>query len=180
MPKSYQPGERNPRYGKNHQLTENRYAWVMCEDGKYMILVGNDEGHGQDVILFSPRPGKMPDLSVALTNLTVPELDAVEELFKTALEWARPVVERRDKEAQDAWDAGDDSFTRNYRGLPTVVYRKRPESQHSEGLHERPEGVPEGDGGEPGESGGVRGTGSELAEPDEVNGSSEDHCTQDD
>jgi hypothetical protein len=131
MPKSYQPGQRQKKYGTNHQLSESRYAWVTCEDGKYMILVGNDEGSGSDVVLFIPRAGRIPDVSISLTNMTEPELNAVEQLFRTALAWARPVVERRDKEAQDAWDAGDDSHTRNYRGLPTVVYRKRPEREHS-------------------------------------------------
>ena len=173
MPESYQPGARQPKFGKNHQVTESRYAWVITESGKFLILVGNDEGSGEDVVLYGPRPGRISDISISLTNLTEAELDALETLFKTAFEWARPVVMRRDKEAQDAWDAGDDSYTRNYRGLPTVVYRKRPSLEYSEGLRERPEGVLEGDGGSGG-SVGVRGTGSELVEPDSEGSVSED------
>lgn len=140
-----------------------------------MILVGDDSGSGSDVILFHPRPGRVPDVALNLSNLTAEELDAVEELLTTALKWARPVVERRDKEAKDAWDAGDDSYSRNYRSVPQLVFRKRPEWEHGEGLHERPEGVSEGGGRERSDSqGGVRGAGNELAEPDSEPLESED------
>ena len=174
MPNSYQPGQRQRKYGQNHKITENRYAWVQCEAGKFLILVGNDEGHGQDVVIYHPKPGKQPDLSIKLTDLTIPELEALRDLFVTALDWARPVVERRDKEAEDAWNAGDDSHTRNYRPLPTVVYRKRPVAQHGEELLVGSEGVPEGGGERWSDNpGGVRGAGDELAEPQSDAGQSE-------
>ena len=97
MPESYQPGQRQKQFGKNHQITEDRYAWIQCELGKFLILVGQDNGHGQDVVLYHPKPGKMPDVSLALTNLTIEELDELQLMFTTAFEWARPVVEIRDK-----------------------------------------------------------------------------------
>jgi integrase len=146
MPKSYQPGSRKSVYGQNHKLSENRYAWIISEAGKFLILVGKDEGSGSDVVVYHPKPGSQPDVRINLTNLTGPELSALEELFRTAFEWAKPVVERRDREADDAWNRGDDSFSRNYRPLPTVVYRKRPEPQHSESVRLGPEGVSEGGG----------------------------------
>lgn len=175
MPESYKPGSRRKAFGQNHQFAENRYAWVTVDIGKFLILVGNDSGSGSDVVLFHPRPGRMTDVSLSLSNLTMEELDAMEELFKTAFDWARPVVERRDKEAQDAWESGDDSYSRNYRAVPQLVFRKRPEWEHGESLHERPAGVPEGGGGGGGDSqGGVRGAGDELAEPHEDDLESED------
>lgn len=176
MPESYQPGARKAVYGQNHRITENRYAWVTCEAGKFLILVGDDEGHGSDVVLYHPRPGKQPDVAIKLSSLTMPELEALREIFVTAFEWAKPVVERRDKEAEDAWNQGDDTHTRNYRPLPTVVYRKVPVTEHGQSIHERPERIPEGSRRErDGDSGGVRGAGDELAEPD-----SQQPVTQDD
>lgn len=181
MPETYQPGQRRKVFGDNHRITENRYAWVISETGKWMILVGADMGHGTDVVLFNPRPGKVTDVTINLTNLTRPELDALRELFNTAFEWAETVVDQRDKEAQDAWDQGDDSHTRNYRPLPTVVYRKRPEREHSSGVRQRPDAVLEGGVGErPDHPGGVRGAGDELAEPHSEPGQSEDDGTSTD
>jgi len=106
--------------------------------------------------------------------MTAEELNAIEELISTAIAWARPVVELRDKEAKDAQEAGDDSYSRLYRAVPSVVYRKRPGYEHDPSLLGRPEGVSEGDGGDLGEDGGIRGTGDGMAEPDEGGSSAED------
>ena len=176
MPESYKPGSRKPKYGVNPQISKDRYAWVQCEAGKFVIIVGEDNGHGPDVVLYHPRPGKILDVSIKLANLTLEELTALRELFNTAFDWAEPVVKQRDKEAQDAWEAGDDSHSRNYRPVPTVVYRKRPVGEHDEGVRERPESLPEGGiAGRDGDSGGVRGAGDDLVEPDP-----EDHGSEDD
>lgn len=148
MPKSYQPGQRTPQYGANYKITENRYAWVRCEAGNFIILYGDDNGSGSDVVFYNPRPGKVSDFALNLSNLTIEELSALKELLDTAFKWAEPVVNQRDKEAQDAWENGDDSHSRNYRPLPTVVYRKEPKREHDESVRERPEGVPEGDSGD--------------------------------
>lgn len=178
MPETYDPGQRKRKYGQNHQITEDRAAWVICESGKFVILVGPDEGSGSDVVIHHPRPGKIPDTSIHLANLTEQELDALEELFKSAFAWARPVVRQRDKEAKDAWEKGDDSYVRIYRAVPTVVYRKRPEPEYSEGVPERPEGVPASGGREqPDFAGGIRGARYELAQLDEAAGFPEDNGT---
>lgn len=179
MPEHYKPGQRHPQFGQNYRLSESRYAWVQVESGKFLILVGEDLGSGTDVTLFHPKPGKQPNVSINLTNLTLPELDALKDIFDSAFEWARPVVERRDKEAQDAWDSGDDSHSRNYRPIPQLVYRKRPGGEHGQGVQQRPEGVSEGSGrGGSDHVGGVRGAGDELAEPDSQHGGSEDDGSQ--
>lgn len=176
MPESYNPGERKARFGVNHQLSEDRYAWITCEAGKFLILVGEDKGSGPDVVIHHPRPGKMPDLAIKLSILTEAELDALEELFMSAFAWARPVVKQRDKEAADAWERGDDSYTRSYRQLPTVVYRKRALAEYRESVSERPDGVPESGRGEREDSsGGVRGVSLGLAQFDEVQHFPEDN-----
>lgn len=174
MPENYQPGARKKVYGQNHKFSDERYAWITVETGKYVILVGKDEGHGSDVVLHMPRPGKIPDLAIPLTNLTIQELDELQAMFNTAFEWARPVVQQRDKEAEDAWNEGDDSHSRNYRPLPTVVYRKRPVGEHGESVRERPEGVPAGGRGGHGFLTRVRGAGAGVAEHDPSEGSAPD------
>src|SRR6478609_4641970 len=165
MPKSYQPGQRNPRYNSNRQYGDDRYAWVYTENSKWVILVGNEKApSGPDVVLFHPTAGRLPDISINLTNMTAEELDAIRELLTTALDWAQPVVELRDKEAQDAQEQGDDSFSRLYRAVPTVVYRKRPQYEHDPSILGGPEDVPESDGDGAGGGGRVRGAGDGLAE----------------
>ena len=169
MPESYKPGERKARFGVNHQMTDDRYAWITCEAGKFLILVGEDKGSGSDVVIHHPRPGKMPDLAIKLSILTEPELDALEELFMSAFAWARPVVKQRDKEAADAYEQGDDSYSRSYRALPTVVYRKRAVAEYREGIQDRPDGVSErGRGTREDHPGGIRGARPILVELDEV------------
>lgn len=184
MPKSYQPGHRRSDLGQNMsaegptRYSESRYAWVRTEAGQFVILVGNQSNEaGHDVVLYHPRPGRQRPLTISLTSLTEQELDAMEDLFKSAFEWARPVVQQRDKEANDAWSSGDDSVPRNYRPVPQLVYRKRPELQHGEELLQRPEDVPGGDRGAVDRDGGVRGAGDELAQPDSGEGAAEDDGT---
>jgi hypothetical protein len=176
MPESYQPGQRKRQYGENHKIAETRAAWVNTEATKAVILLGEDKGSGPDVVLFLPRPGRIPDVAINLTNLTEPELTALSDLFEAAFIWARPVVRQRDKEADDAWQNGDDSYSRSYRPLPTVVYRKRPEYEHGESVRERLEGVPEGSGGERADlARGIRGPSFLVAELDEAKGFPEDN-----
>lgn len=170
MPESYQPGRRGPNKNKyDGKISANRFAWVVMANLNYTILVGDEDATevGTDVVLFRPMPGRVPSHSLNLTNLTEPELDALEQLFKDAFEWARPVVQRRDKEARDAWDQGDDSHVRNYRAAPTVVYRKRPVSQHGEGVFDGSEGVPSSGRSDGDLDDGVPGTSPGMAEPDE-------------
>lgn len=177
MPEAYKPGQRQRQYGQNHQISEDRYAWVVTDAGKFLILVGTEGESGSDVVLFAPRPGKILDFAINLTNLTEPELNALEELFKTAFDWARPVVVQRDKEAENAWNDGDDSYTRSYRSLPTVVYRKRPGPEHGKSVRERLESLSDLSRGT-GDEGGVRGAGAELVEPDSQRSQSSDDGTE--
>lgn len=171
MPKNYNLGKRNAGLKR---FTEGRYAWCKVVFGEFIILVGDESGEStEDVVLFHPRPSTIPNVTLPLTNLTEEELDAFESIVTSAIAWARPVVKKRDTEAQDAWNNGDDSNPRNYRPVPQLVYRKRPQSEHSEGVHERPEGVREG-GGRTSQDDGVRGAGDELAQSGEAESKPED------
>lgn len=180
MPKTYEPGDRGKRYTREPgKYSEIRYAWASTEIGKFIILVGDQSREtGDDVVLYIPRAGKLPDLTLSLTHCTEQELEAVKDIIDSAFEWARPIVQLRDKEAQDAWNKGDDSFARNYRPVPQLVYRKRPNAEHSLGVHERSTRVPEGDRRATDSDGGVRGIGDELAEPDSSEDGSKDNGTQ--
>lgn len=164
--------------GRDTKFSENRAAWIRIETGTYVIILGDDIGEGSDVVFYIPPAlgRKFGAVSINLTSLTSEELVALRELFNTALDWAEPVVAQRDKEARIAWENGDDSHARNYRALPTVVYRKRPFGEHGESLLERPQGVPEGSGGRGGDSAArVRGAGSGVAEHGALSQESEDN-----
>jgi hypothetical protein len=72
--------------------------------------------------VMGPR-GSMVGLD--LTNLTHEELVAFREFWSIAFSIAEPIVLIRDKEAQDAFSRGDDSFTRVHRAVPRLVVRAR-------------------------------------------------------
>lgn len=180
MPQSYQPGHRRkdlkkPASAGSEQYSDTRYAWARTHVGQFVILVGDESNEtGPDVILYIPRPGKMPDVTIALSSLTEQELDALETLVTEAFKWARPVVQKRDQEAQRAWNEGDDSFTRNYRPVPQLVFRKRPGEEHGQELQQRPESIPDSSRRDSDSDGGVRGTSDELVEPHERSSNAQD------
>ena len=181
MPESYQPGPKR-NYRNSGVYSENRYAWTQVLVGQVIILVGNEESPepGSDVVLFIPRAGRRPDLSFNLTSLTEQELDALHDLFDAAFEWARPISRARDKRAEDANAAGDDSFTRNYRPIPQLVFRKRPSGEYSEGLRQRPSDISRGiwPGDNPTEP--VRDGSDAVAESDQKSGGSQDNSSSPD
>jgi hypothetical protein len=112
-------------------------------------------------------------ISLNLTSLTEPELDAMRTIINLAFDLALPVVRDRDKVAKDAQKAGDDSFARVYRQIPVLVIREGKVITYGEGVHDGSADVPEGaelgpdgagdpDGERPG--GGVRGAGISVAD----------------
>lgn len=172
--RSYRPGVRNVDLEKRTRdglMSESRWAWVRVVTGQFVILV-EDSKIGRTIRLYHPTRGRPVDWN--LTALTEEELLKLKELFDSAFEWALPEVQRRDKEAADAFAKGDDSHARIYRQAPQLVYRKRPEQEHGEGVQQRPSGVPQGDSGGVDLDGGVRGLGDGLAEYDSGEGGSQD------
>lgn len=180
--RSYKPGHRNGKdYSKNlGQLSRSRWAWVKIYFGQFVIWAdyrkdeeGNETDEVLDIKLLVPVPNRQP-LAWNLTASTEEELVAFKHLVDTAIEWALPIARQRDKEAADALDAGDDSHSRIYRQVPQLVYRKGPESQYGQGVHNRPEdadAVPSGDGDL---DGGLRVPGADVAERDASDGKPED------
>ena len=148
--RSYKVGHRRgaSTVGKpKDRLSRSRWAWVTVYFGQLVIWAEykkNEEGEEtdelQDLKLLEPIQNR-PSVTWNLTSCTEEELVALKELIDTAFEWALPIVRERDKEAQDAFENGDDSHGRIYRQVPKLVYRTGPESQHGEG-------VQHGDGGE--------------------------------
>lgn len=183
----YKPGK-TPGYMDNptRRKPEHRAAWVQTEPSHVTILLGNqhelpDEerfDYGRDVVLEFPRPGRIPNMYVNLTNMTEEELLAYKKLLETAIEWALPVVQRRDQEAQDAVEQGDDSVGRIYRPLPQLVFRQRKVGEHYESVPIRSQGISPSGGRVFHTDGGVRGAGDELAEHDSDESSSEDDATK--
>lgn len=181
--RSYKLGARNTDFGAKNlrgQLSKNRWAWVRVYFGVFIIWAdyrndaeGNQTDEVIDLKLMHPIPGRAP-LSWNLTALTEDELISMKHLFDTAFEWALPVVRQRDKEAQDAFAEGDDSHSRIYRQVPQLVYRSRPEWEHSEGVQH---GSEDADGVSlPGlyRGGGLRHDGSDVAESDQDDSFPED------
>jgi hypothetical protein len=77
-------------------------------------------------------PGKK--VLIDLSFMTHEELVAARTFWNMAFDLAEPVVLLRDKEAQDAFDSGDDSFHRLHRPVPKLVVRPGAQRAHSEVL----------------------------------------------
>jgi len=177
----FKPGQREKRYISG-RVDDSKAAFTDTYMGRYFIIIGNkteeqDAGQpGDDVVLCFPKKSYRRNTgpAISLTNLTYLELQTLRKLFDLAFEWAEPIVQERDRVAQDAFDQGDDSFERLYRRVPNLVIRKRPKRENSDGVRERPESLPQGSGGGEDSDGGVRGTSLGLAESDESKGSTQD------
>lgn len=155
----YRPGHRNsPQLRGDGKMSEERYAWLKTAVGQMVILVQHGEGKetGPTIRLHLPRPGGRP-ISYNLTALTKEELDEMRKFFELLFATAEPVVISRDRMAQDALTAGDDSFARVYRQLPQFIVREGSQPRYDQGVHDGSEGLPPGSGGDsdPSEGSGV-------------------------
>ena len=137
---------------------------------------------GDEVTLVLPKKNYVSSVGITLglTTLTHAELRGLKELIDLAFELAEPVVQERDRVAQDEFDKGNDSFERLYRRVPTLVVREGAKRENNDSLRQRHSDLPDGSGGREDPYGGVRGAGDGLAEsdPDEVSTQddrSEDH-----
>lgn len=161
--------------GQTPQYDKDRKVWTRTighEAILYHRLPSDDEI--EEVRLGIRANSQNRPTYVSLTTLTVEEIDALKVVIDEAFALARPICVRFDEEAHQRWEAeSDDSNSRLYRAVPVIYRRKRDESQHGEGVPERPEQAPSGDGS----TGNAGGPESESGgEPDEVadDGGSED------
>ena len=179
----YRPGLRNTKYRKG-KFSDQRIAWLDSALGQLVLMFytefesqkENDHTEsGPTVKILIPRASGST-VMWDLTYLTTEELDKLEEFLELAIGIARPIVAERDRTAHEAFSRGDDSFSRVYRQIPQLVVRERQEPTHSEGVLNGSEDVPSGDEHDlgPGEDGGVRRAGSELADEGSVQGGPED------
>jgi hypothetical protein len=191
--KQWSAGPRQPAREK----LEERYAWITTYDGECVIFVQDPQklfdekgvakttylefGSGDNVHLVINPVKSRSSAVIMLTNLTEDELDKTKQLFDLAFEWARPVVQLRDREAREALESGDDVNPRNYRQVSHLVVRRKPGGEYGESVldgHRDVSRVGDSRDGGAALEGGDRGPGSavpEMAEdPDEDSGSEDD------
>lgn len=151
------------------KMSENRFAWVRVAIGQFTIMkfepeeTDDDKDLGASVVLFIPRPGSR-GISYDMTALTSEELKVVREFFNMLFDEAEPVVSDRDRIANEALAAGDDSHARVYRQVPQFVVRKRPQRKDSEGVHDGSQNISSGDRGAGDPDCGVGRVSDELAD----------------
>lgn len=141
-------------------MSKNRIAWLRVVIGQWILLKYDPsdiseelelsdeekalkENLGPTYRVLLPRPGGKP-ITYDLTALTHEEFLALKEFWERVFELVEPVVIERDRVAQDAYEAGDDSFARIYRQVPQLVFREGEVRQHSEGLRVGSEDLSEG------------------------------------
>src|SRR5687768_14565082 len=109
MPPSrrYKPGSRTSKF-RDERISEERYAWLRTYLGQYVILwrdIDEDESGKEaatpTVQFMLTRPGGRP-VMLNLTSLTREELDKTRQFFNMACDLAEPLVDIRDKVAEDA------------------------------------------------------------------------------
>lgn len=139
-------GSRSGKYGSKRAIDDDSVAWAFNESGKFTIFLReNEKGEsGPDIVMSCVQQGRYGGSSVAITDMTEEELNSLKVLFAEAAEWALPVIRRRDAEAQDEFDKGNDTFKRIYRQVSQLVFRQRPSSEHREGVFDGSEDVHEG------------------------------------
>lgn len=180
--RQYRPGSRNPKFRLDGRISDNRVVWLRTAIGQFVgmrypfskadvpddVDVPEDPEIGPSYILLLPVQGRKP-LKYNLTALTMEELKLTRQFFNLMFDLAEPIVEYRDKVAEDAAAQGDDSFARYYRQVPQYVERSRTLREDDQGILNGFANLPQGAGGGVDPDGGVRGDGDELApgEPSE-------------
>lgn len=164
MPSS-RAGNRTRRYTPGYgKLSSDRVAWLRTvptqqiaislvdpigvldkEDPDFEEKAAKSE-KGDNVLLMMTVSGRRTPLTWNMSAMTTEELEATRQFFNHLFDLADPIVRERDKVAEDAYNKGDDSYTRSYRQLPQLVIRSRQESADSESLHDGSPDAPLGDG----------------------------------
>ena len=170
----YKAGPRRDDLNKpDAQMSPGRWAWLKCNLGQLVIMV-NPTMKSPDVKLIHPFP-RGRGVTFNLTALTEQELDAFESLVRTAIDWARPIVRERDKDAEQAFANGDDSMPRVYRQVPQLVFRKGHEPAHWAELRQRPEGSADVAPAPNDPNAGLGKDGSRVSQRDEVGDGEQDN-----
>lgn len=121
------------------QMGEERVAFIQTVAGTASIYMNDPAANAQDntpsvTIWLSEGPGKQP-FRLGLGSFTERELDLFKEFFELAMRMARPVCQKRDAIAKEAFETGDDSFGRVYRQEPLMVVRPKARRENDNTLH---------------------------------------------
>lgn len=140
-----------PSSNEPNRFAPTRIAWVKAHVYEMVIHKGNSEDPddlkyhldpeiGDPVRLVLRVPRARP-IIMYLTSLTVAELDALQTFFNKAIDLARPIAAKLDAQAQQAFEEGDDSYSRIYRAVPEIVERQRKVGQHGTSVPSGPDGA---------------------------------------
>lgn len=159
MPTSNNRGARDshgrkkpPVFGK---YTDARVAWVDL--GIYQTVIYDGESSGTYLItereydydpikLVIRKSRSKQQILVDLTFFTEEELNTFRSIVEKACDLAKPICQKLDQLAKEAYENGDDSFTRLYRSVPELHERERKSRKQREGLLDRPSDALDGSG----------------------------------
>lgn len=155
-----------------------RFIWTRLPNHQITVQTPEDEERKgeQRVVLTLVRgaSGSNNSVTIDLTALTREELLAFRETVAIATEVAEPLVVKRDQDAMERMDAGDDSDPRIYRGLPTMVVRAGALREYDQGVLGRRQDVLSGIGYNKLPGNGVPGPGSSVDESVQEDAGTED------
>lgn len=126
------------------RYSDEREAWATLSFIE-VIMYHEYTEEGDEVALGIKRGQRYQ--RVNLSDFMETELEAFKTIVDRAIEAARPICIRHDKEADEAWKAGDDSHSRSYRRLPQLVIREGRKPEHDSGVPSGPDGAVDGSGG---------------------------------
>lgn len=175
---SYRPGSRRGYKRSDGRMSANRLAWLRTVIGTFVLMKGyDDDSHlqegqetkeaiveqGDTYRLLLPRPTGGRPVTYNLTALTHEEFLALKTFFMKVFDLVEPVVVLRDRNAEDAYSKGDDSFARIYRQAPQLVIREGAHGEDVQRIQLGPEDVSEGYEPDGDSGGGLRGAGDDVA-----------------
>lgn len=147
----YQPGQKVNKFRAGNKYSPNRVAWVntatvqialmrypegsLPEGEKPESSFNSDPGPTFALVFQFPKV-RYP-ISISLGVMTVHEVKALQAFLNAAFELAEPIATERDRKAEDAYQNGDDSYTRLYRQLPQLVIREGPLREDEQGVLQR-------------------------------------------
>jgi hypothetical protein len=141
------------------KMGENRFGWVKNALADFVIMIYPPDN---PILEEEPEEGVMPEqqavesgenvrlviarkrdraMTLDLTILTEQEASDLRTLLNLAFDIAMPIIQLRDKEAQQAYEHGNDSLYRIYRAVPQFVVSKREGLEYPEGVQFRPDGA---------------------------------------
>lgn len=135
---------KSPKYASRTRRRVNKLgdfvrAALDLKPFNVSILIGDNSVGGEKISSYTGEYGEDVSISLygksvrfqlPLTTLTSEELAACKQIFDMAFANAQPIVAERDRIAQEALDEGDDSYSRIYRAVPTLLVREGQKWEH--------------------------------------------------